>query len=91
MAYFLAKTDPQHYSIDNLEQEQTTVCDGVRNAAALLAIRAMRPDDNVLIYHSQSESIKGTKFCGVRPAASSTSMIPTSNTITPGLMAPALT
>ena len=56
MAYFLAKTDPQHYSIDTLEQEQTTVWDGVRNAAALLAIRAMRPDDDVLIYHSQGEA-----------------------------------
>ena len=30
--------------------------DGVRNAAALLAIRAMRPDDDVLIYHSQGEA-----------------------------------
>lgn len=56
MTYFLAKTDPQHYSIDNLEQEKTTVWDGVRNAAALLAIRAMRPGDNVLIYHSQGEA-----------------------------------
>lgn len=56
MAYFLAKTDPEHYSIDNLEQDKTTVWDGVRNAAALLAIRAMRPDDEVLIYHSQGEA-----------------------------------
>src|SRR5713101_3810634 len=56
MAYFLAKTDPDHYSIDNLEQEKTTVWDGVRNAAALQAIRAMRPDDDVLIYHSQGEA-----------------------------------
>ena len=56
MTYFLAKTDPQHYSIDTLEQEKTTVWDGVRNAAALLAIRAMRPDDDVLIYHSQGEA-----------------------------------
>ncbi|HLX55883.1 MAG TPA: EVE domain-containing protein [Ktedonobacteraceae bacterium] len=56
MAYFLAKTDPEHYSIDNLEQDKVTVWDGVRNAAALLAIRAMRPEDDVLIYHSQSEA-----------------------------------
>ncbi len=56
MAYFLAKTDPEHYSIENLEHDKTTVWDGVRNAAALLAIRAMRPDDEVLIYHSQSEA-----------------------------------
>ena len=56
MAYFLAKTDPEHYSIDTLEQDKTTVWDGVRNAAALQAIRAMRPDDEVLIYHSQGEA-----------------------------------
>jgi predicted RNA-binding protein with PUA-like domain len=55
MAYFLAKTDPEHYSIDDLERDNTTVWDGVRSAAALLAIRAMRPGDEVLIYHSQGE------------------------------------
>ena len=56
MAYFLAKTDPEHYSIDNLERDKTTVWDGVRSAAALQAIRVMRPDDEVLIYHSQGEA-----------------------------------
>lgn len=56
MAYFLAKTDPATYSIDNLERDKTTVWDGVRSAAALLAIRAMRPGDEVLIYHSQGEA-----------------------------------
>jgi len=56
MAYFLAKTDPGTYSIDDLERDGTTIWDGVRNAAALQAIRAMRPGDEVLIYHSQSEA-----------------------------------
>jgi predicted RNA-binding protein with PUA-like domain len=56
MAYFLAKTDPEHYSIDDLERDKTTVWDGVRSPAALQAIRAMRPDDKVLIYHSQGEA-----------------------------------
>src|SRR5437763_12894255 len=56
MAYFLAKTDPATYSIDDLEREGTTTWDGVRTAAALQAIRAMRPDDEVLIYHSGGES-----------------------------------
>ena len=56
MAYFLAKTDPATYSIDDLERDKETVWDGVRNAAALLAIRAMRPGDEVLIYHSQDET-----------------------------------
>jgi predicted RNA-binding protein with PUA-like domain len=56
MAYFLAKTDPKTYSIDDLERDRTTVWDGVRNAAALLAIRAMHKGDEVLIYHSQGEA-----------------------------------
>jgi predicted RNA-binding protein with PUA-like domain len=56
MAYFLAKTDPEHYSIADLERDGVTVWDGVRNAAALQAIRAMRPGDEVLIYHSQGEA-----------------------------------
>lgn len=56
MACFLAKTDPEHYSIADLERDGETVWDGVRNAAALQAIRAMRPGDQVLIYHSQGEA-----------------------------------
>ncbi|HEU5326822.1 MAG TPA: EVE domain-containing protein [Thermomicrobiales bacterium] len=61
MAYFLAKTEPGTYSIGDLERDGETVWDGVKNAAALLAIRAMQPGDIVLIYHSGGESaIVGT-------------------------------
>src|SRR5215470_4529061 len=56
MAFFLAKTDPKTYSIGDLEHDKSTAWDGVRSAAALLAIRAMRPGDEVLIYHSQGEA-----------------------------------
>ncbi len=56
MAYFLAKTDPESYSIDNLERDQETVWDGVRNALALRSIKEMQPGDNVLIYHSQGQA-----------------------------------
>ncbi|HLJ34646.1 MAG TPA: EVE domain-containing protein [Ktedonobacteraceae bacterium] len=56
MAYFLAKTDPGSYSIDDLERDRETVWDGVRNALALRSIKEMRPGDNVLIYHSQGEA-----------------------------------
>jgi predicted RNA-binding protein with PUA-like domain len=52
MNYFLAKTDPETYSIDDLEREKQTVWDGVTNAQAVRAIRQMRPSDRVLIYHS---------------------------------------
>jgi hypothetical protein len=49
MNYFLAKTDPETYSIDNLARDRKTVWDGVRNAQALRAIREMRPGDRVFI------------------------------------------
>ena len=52
MNYFLAKTDPETYSIDELEHEQRTVWDGVTNAQAVRVIREMRPGDRVFIYHS---------------------------------------
>ncbi|MCW5982854.1 MAG: EVE domain-containing protein [Bryobacteraceae bacterium] len=52
MAYFLAKTDPDTYSIDRLERDGRTVWDGVRNPQAVRAIRAMKPGDIVFIYHS---------------------------------------
>ena len=56
MAYFLAKTDPETYSIEQLERDGQTPWDGVRNAQAVQAIRAMRPDDDLLIYHSPGEA-----------------------------------
>lgn len=56
MAYFLAKTDPTSYSIDDLERDRRTVWDGVRNAQAVQAIRAMQPGDTAFIYHSQGEA-----------------------------------
>jgi len=52
MNYFLAKTDPETYSIDDLEREQRTAWDGVANAQAVRVIREMRPGDRVFIYHS---------------------------------------
>src|SRR5258708_6818371 len=56
MTYFLAKTDPATYSLENLEQDQTTTWDGVRNAQAVQAIKSMRPGDDILIYHSMGEA-----------------------------------
>lgn len=52
MKYFLAKTDPETYSIDDFERERRTVWDGVTNAQAVRAIREMRIGDRVFIYHS---------------------------------------
>jgi predicted RNA-binding protein with PUA-like domain len=54
MKYYLAKTDPETYSIDDLEREHKTVWDGVTNPQAVKTIRAMRPGDRVFVYHSGS-------------------------------------
>lgn len=56
MKYFLAKTDPDTYSIGDLEKDQRTAWDGVRNPQAVRAIREMRPGDRVFIYHSGGAS-----------------------------------
>jgi predicted RNA-binding protein with PUA-like domain len=56
MAFFLAKTDPETYSIEQMEREKRTVWDGVRNAQAVRAIRQMQPGDRVFIYHSGGQS-----------------------------------
>jgi predicted RNA-binding protein with PUA-like domain len=56
MADFLAKTDPSTYSIDDLKRDGTTEWDGVRNPAAVRAIKSMKPGDRVFIYHSQGET-----------------------------------
>jgi predicted RNA-binding protein with PUA-like domain len=50
--YFLAKTDPETYSIDDLEREKRTAWDGVTNPVAVRAIRSMQPGDRVFVYHS---------------------------------------
>lgn len=52
MAYFLAKSEPSTYSIDDLEREKKTVWDGVTNPTAVRTIKEMRPGDRVFFYHS---------------------------------------
>ncbi len=55
MNYFLAKTYPDTYSIDQLEREHEATWDGVTNAQAVRTIQQMRPGDRVFIYHSMSQ------------------------------------
>jgi predicted RNA-binding protein with PUA-like domain len=52
VAYWLLKTEPDDYSYEDLERDGSTRWDGVRNAAALLHIRQMRPGDGEVIYHT---------------------------------------
>ncbi|HVO99433.1 MAG TPA: EVE domain-containing protein [Bryobacteraceae bacterium] len=50
--YFLAKSEPAVYSIDDLQRDKRTIWDGVTNPQAVRAIKEMQPGDRVFIYHS---------------------------------------
>jgi predicted RNA-binding protein with PUA-like domain len=68
MNYFLAKTEPGTYSIDDLERDGRTAWDGVTNPQAVRAIREMRPGDIVFIYHSGgASSVVGTAVVKSQP------------------------
>ena len=54
--YWLMKSEPYVYSIDDLERDGTTHWDGVRNYAARNLMRdRMRIGDRVLYYHSNAK------------------------------------
>lgn len=52
MAHWLLKSEPDSYGWDDLVRDGGTEWDGVRNAAAAGHLRAMRPGEEALIYHS---------------------------------------
>jgi predicted RNA-binding protein with PUA-like domain len=55
MNYFLAKTDPDTYSIDQLETDGSTIWDGIHNYQAINVVKKMQVGDWVYVYHSQSD------------------------------------
>ena len=52
---WLFKSDPEHYSYQNLENDKKTVWDGISNNLALKHLRNVRTGDEVMIYHSGGE------------------------------------
>lgn len=50
--YWLVKSEPDVYSWDTFARDRRTDWTGVRNYAARLHLKAMRPGDQVLFYHS---------------------------------------
>jgi len=52
---YLLKTEPSTYSFADLEREGTTQWDGVRNPFALRNLAAMKPGDELIIYHTADE------------------------------------
>lgn len=55
MAYWLMKSEPDSYSWDDLIRDGGTEWDGVRNNAARLHLKAMKPGDEAFFYHSMSD------------------------------------
>src|SRR5436853_6623453 len=53
--YWLVKSEPASYSWDDLVAEGKTSWTGVRNFTARNNLRAMRPGDEVLFYHSVTD------------------------------------
>ena len=52
---WLFKSDPETYSLSDLEREGKAVWDGVSNNLALKHLRSVRKGDSVLIYHTGEE------------------------------------
>jgi len=52
---YLLKTEPSTYSFADLQKEKTTIWDGVSNPVALKNMRAMKPGDRLVIYHTGDE------------------------------------
>jgi predicted RNA-binding protein with PUA-like domain len=68
MAYWLLKTEPSVYSLDDLATAKSAPWDGVANPTALIHLRTMKPADTCLIYHTGNQKqIVGTATV-IKPA-----------------------
>jgi predicted RNA-binding protein with PUA-like domain len=52
---YLLKTEPTVYSFAKLEQEKTTIWDGVTNPVAVKHLREMKSGERLVIYHTGDE------------------------------------
>ena len=57
MNYWLMKSEPSVYNIDDLERENYTIWDGVRNYQARNYLRQMQKGDRAFFYHSNCQNI----------------------------------
>lgn len=54
MNYWLMKSEPDVYSIADLQHDRETLWDGVRNYQARNFLKSMQPGDLVFFYHSNT-------------------------------------
>lgn len=52
MSFWIIKTEPSTYSLDDLIQDKTTCWDGVRNYQARNNLSLMKKGDLAMVYHS---------------------------------------
>ena len=52
VTFWLMKSEPEAYGIDDLRRETTTLWDGIRNYQARNFMRTMQPGDQAFFYHS---------------------------------------
>ena len=52
---YLLKTEPTVYSFADLQREGRTIWDGVTNPVAVKNLRAMKPGEPLIIYHTGDE------------------------------------
>ena len=55
MVHWLMKSEPDVYGIHHLQQEGTTLWDGIRNYQARTFMRAMQIGDRAFFYHSNAK------------------------------------
>lgn len=55
MHYWLMKSEPGVYSLADLERDQETIWDGVRNYQARNFLRSMEAGDRAFFYHSNTQ------------------------------------
>jgi predicted RNA-binding protein with PUA-like domain len=55
MAHWLMKSEPDVYGIQHLQQEGTTLWDGIRNYQARNFMRSMQIGDRAFFYHSNAK------------------------------------
>jgi predicted RNA-binding protein with PUA-like domain len=70
---WLVKSEPSSYSWDDLVKDGRTAWTGVRSFAARIHLRAMRPGDRVLFYHS----VVGKEVVGIAKVAAAAYRDPT--------------
>ena len=80
MAYWLFKSEPDTFSLDDLQRLGHSPWDGVRNYQARNYLRAMKPGDQGFFYHSRVDPPGIAGLCKVisQPYADPTALDPKS-------------